>query len=106
MNAGQVIGLSYGRPAAHQFPITQGLRALGPIIPKWGDRIVVVPKCKTCNGEVNWIPERIQPPLIRLWCDEYAIAMDMGLQWALSDARDEYGPLRALVNEWIVHKGV
>ena len=25
-------------------------------------------------------------PLIRLWCDEYAIAMDMGLQWALSDA--------------------
>jgi len=35
-----------------------------------GFEIVVVPKCHLCNGEIHWIPERNQPPLIRLWCDD------------------------------------
>ena len=28
------------------------------------------------------------------------------LDFGVSEGRDEYGPLRTLVNEWIVHRGV
>lgn len=34
-----------------------------------GDEMVP-PVCKICNMEIYWIPERNQPPIIRLWCGD------------------------------------